>query len=382
MNEIQPSRVAQVLGVALPIIQGPFGGGLSTTRLAAVVSESGGLGSYGAHNLAPEEIGRVAAELRALTSRPFALNLWVSDHDPGGLALDEREFERVTRLFEPWYRELGVELPEMPARYGQRYDEQVEALLEARPPVFSFVFGVPTRAVLAECRRRGIVTVGAATSVAEARLLEEARIDLIVASGFEAGGHRPSFLARAEDALMGTFALTQLVTARIATPVVAAGGIADRRGVRAALALGAEAVQVGTAFLACAESGATEEHRDRMFGDEAFATTLTRAFTGRLARGIRNRWTEEMSALTPGLPPFPIQSWFAGQMRDAARSAQRTDVVALWSGQIAPNLRHRNAAALMNELRKGVVADSTGSQVFTHKATADAARSSTNGGST
>ena len=382
MNEIHASRVAQVLGVALPIIQGPFGGGLSTTRLAAAVSESGGLGSYGAHNLAAEEIGRVATELRALTSRPFALNLWVSDHDPGGLALDQREFERVTRLFEPWYRELGVELSEMPSSYGQRYDDQVEALLEARPPVFSFVFGVPTRAVLAECRRRGIVTVGAATSVAEARLLEEAAVDLIVASGFEAGGHRPSFLARAEDALMGTFALTQLVAARIATPVVAAGGIVDRRGVRAALALGAEGVQVGTAFLACVESGATEEHRASLFGDEAFATTLTRAFTGRLARGLRNRWTEEMGPLAPDLPPFPIQSWFAGQMRDAARSAQRTDVVALWSGQIAPNLRHRNAAALMNELRNGVVAGDAGHQVFTHKAAIDAAHSSTQGGST
>ena len=176
------NRVAQRLGVAYPIVQGPFGGGLSTTRLAAAVSELGGLGSYGAHHLAPEDIGRVAAELRALTSRPFALNLWVSDHDPGGLALDEREFERVTRLFEPWYRELGVEPPAMPARYGERYDEQVDALLAARPPVFSFVFGVPARAVLAECRRRGIVTIGTATSVAEARLLEEAGVDIVVAT--------------------------------------------------------------------------------------------------------------------------------------------------------------------------------------------------------
>jgi nitronate monooxygenase len=352
-------RVAQRLGITQPIVQGPFGGGLSTTRLAATVSELGGLGSYGAHHLAPEEIGRVAAELRALTSRPFAMNLWVSDHDDGGLALDAREFERVTRLFEPWYRELGIEPPAMPARYGERYDEQVDALLEARPPVFSFVFGVPARAVLAECRRRGIATVGAATSVAEARLLEASGVDVIVATGFEAGGHRPSFLARAEDALMGTFALTQLVAARVETPVVAAGGVADRRGVRAAFALGAEGVQVGTAFLACEESGATDEHRDVLFGEEAFATTLTRAFTGRLARGVRNRWTDEMGARTAELPPFPIQSWFAGRMRAPARVARRTDVVALWSGQIAPNLRHRTAAALWDELLNGVATPRT-----------------------
>jgi nitronate monooxygenase len=377
------NSVVQRLGIAQPIVQGPFGGGLSTTSLAATVSELGGLGSFGAHHLAPDEIGRVCAELRGLTSRPFAVNLWVSDHDDGGLALDAREFERVTRLFEPWYRDLGIEPPAMPARYGERYDEQVDALLEARPPVFSFVFGVPSRAVLAECRRRDIATIGAATSVAEARMLEAAGVDVIVATGFEAGGHRPSFLARAEDALMGTFALTQLVTARVRTPLIAAGGIADRRGVRAAFALGAEGVQVGTAFLACEESGATPEHREALFGEEAYATTLTRAFTGRLARGIRNRWTEEMGTRTAELPPFPIQSWFAGKMRASARAARRADVVALWSGQIAPNLRHRTAAAVWDELTNGVAGvGDTRDDFLTLGAAMDAARRSTEGGST
>lgn len=338
------------LGIAHPIIQGPFGGGLSTDRLAAAVSELGGLGSYGAHHLPPDEIGAVARAIRARTARPFALNLWVSDHDPGGRELSAADFERVARIFEPYFRELGLPLPAPPARYGQRFDDQVEALLAAAPPVFSFVFGVPPPAVLAECRRRDIVTIGAATSIAEARLLDEAGVDLIVASGFEAGGHRPTFLGRAEDSLMGTLVLTPLVADRVAAPVIAAGGIADRRGVAAVLALGAQAAQLGTAFLACEESGAPPAHRELLFSERTHATTLTRAFTGRLARGLANRWTRELAARIAELPPYPIQGWFVSQLRAAAIAAGATDLMSLWSSQIAPNLRHHTASALFDSL--------------------------------
>ena len=149
---------------------------------------------------------------------------------------------------------------------------------------------------------------------------------------------------------MGTLTLVQLVSDRVKAPVIAAGGIADGRGVRAAFALGAQAVQIGTAFLACEESGTTDAHRDVLFSERAQHTTLTRAFTGRLARGVRNRWTEEMGSRLDALPPFPITSWFVSKLRPAAVAAGRTDLVSLWSGQIAPNLRHRNAVALMQSL--------------------------------
>ncbi|MBZ4422979.1 nitronate monooxygenase family protein [Myxococcus sp. RHSTA-1-4] len=352
MSETRSSKTEAVrrLGVRYPIVQGPFGGGLSSTRLAATVSNLGGLGSYGAYSLTPDEIFQVAKELRSLTSNPFALNLWVSDHDPGGLELSPEEFDRVYALFEPYYRELGVEKPERPQRYAQKFEEQVEALLEARPPVFSFVFGVPSAPLLAECRRRGIVTIGAATSIAEAQALDGAGVDLIVATGFEAGGHRPSFLARAEDSLMGTLALTPLVADRVKAPVIAAGGIGDGRGIRAVLTLGAQAAQLGTAFLACEESGASPEHRAALFSDQSQRTALTRAFSGRLARGLRNRWSDEMGPRVPELPPFPILGWFASKLKPAALAAGRTDLVSLWSGQIAPNLRHRTAPALMESL--------------------------------
>jgi nitronate monooxygenase len=339
------------LGISHPIVQGPFGGGLSTVSLAATVSNLGGLGSYGAHVLSPDELLRVTADLRAATSRPFAINLWISDHDPGGRELAAADFARVAEIFEPYFRELGVPLPAAPPpRYGEAYAEQIEALLEAAPPVFSFVFGVPAPRILAECRRRGIITVGTATSLAEARALEAANVGLIVATGAEAGGHRPTFLGRAEDALMGTFALTQLLSSRVKVPVIAAGGIADRRGIAAALTLGASAAQLGTAFLACAESGAAPLHRQLLFSERAHATTLTRVFTGRLARGLVNRMTRELGPRLAELPPFPIQSWFVSQLRAAAVAAENPELMSLWSGQIAPALHHRSAAELFASL--------------------------------
>lgn len=353
MSVWQATEATRILGIAHPIIQGPFGGGLSTVKLAATVSNMGGLGSYGAHVLAPDEIVRLAGELRAQTSKPFALNLWVSDHDEGGEALDAESFERAWKLFAPYFAELGIDEPEPPVHFHPAFDKQVEALIEARPPVFSFVFGIPSRAILQACRVRSIVTVGAATTIAEAQALDEAGVDLIVATGFEAGGHRPSFLARAEDSLMGTFALTQLVSRRVKRPVVAAGGIADADGLRAALTLGAQAGQIGTAFLACAESNATEAHRAVLFSEQAQQTVLTRAFSGRLARGVHNRWSAEWAARAADIAPFPVQNWFLSKLRPAAISAGRTDLVSLWGGQIAPNLRHRSAAALMASLIEG-----------------------------
>jgi nitronate monooxygenase len=350
MGKIAVTDAARHLGVRYPIVQGPFGGGLSTPHLTAAVSNRGGLGSFGAHHLAPEGIGPAIAEIRARTSAPFAVNLWVSDHDEGGLHLAQDQFDRAYELFAPYFAEMGLEKPTPPAVYHQQFLQQVEAMLETAPPVFSFVFGIPAAPILEACKRRGIITIGAATSIAEAQALDAAGVDLIVATGMEAGGHRPSFLARAEDSLMGTFALIQLISPRVKAPVIAAGGIVDGRGVRAAMALGAQAAQLGTAFLACEESGTTKAHRDLLFSDAALNTALTRAFSGRLARGMRNRWMAEMASHADRLPPFPVQGWFANHLKVAAVEQGRTDLVALWSGQIAPNIKHKTADLLMDAL--------------------------------
>jgi nitronate monooxygenase len=338
------------LGLRYPIIQGPFGGGQSTELLAATVSNLGGLGSYGAHTLSPTQIGQVVGKIKSLTSKPFNMNLWVSDHDPGGQSISQADFDRAFEFYAPYFRELGVDKPVLPERFHQSFAEQIDALIEAAPPVISFIFGLPGPEVLAACRQRGIVTVATITSIAEAKLAEQAGVDVIVATGFEAGGHRPSFLASAEDSLMGTMALTPLVADRVKLPVVAAGGIVDGRGIRAVLTLGAQAAQIGTAFLACEESAATPQHRAILLGGHAQPTALSRGYTGRLSRSIANRWSEEMKRHAPRILPFPIQNWLTSHLRAAAVKAGRTDLISLASGQAAPNLRHRTAAQLMQAL--------------------------------
>jgi nitronate monooxygenase len=344
------TEVTKRLNIRYPIIQGPFGGGLSSTTLVAAVSNAGGLGSFGAHHLTPAQLRDVATAIRTLTTHPFAMNLWVGDHDSNGHQISQEEFDANLARLRPYYQELGIPEPSYPERFGQRFDEQIEALLEVRPPVFSFVFGIPPRSVLEECRRRGIRTIGTVTTIAEAQLLDEAQVDLIVASGFEAGGHRASFVKSPEESLTGTFALIPKVVDRVHTPVVAAGGIADGRGVAAALALGAQGVQIGTAFLACEESNVSPAHRDKLFSPDADNTALTRVYSGRLARGIRNRFMDEMAPYVQDLPPYPSQGWFTGQFKKAALEQGRSDVISLWAGQAAPLLRDRNAATLLEHL--------------------------------
>lgn len=345
------SETTARLGIDCPIIQGPFGGGLSTSRLVAAVSNAGGLGSFGAHVLAPLEIERMAEEIRTLTRRPFALNLWVSNRDDG---IDRAEFEARRVAFAPVYEELGVEPPDWPEAEEDSFERQAEAVLRARPRVFSFVFGIPARAILEECRRLGIVTIGAATTVEEALAIEEAGVDMVVATGFEAGGHRPSFLRRAEDSLMGTMALVAIVRDRARIPVIAAGGIANGRGVAAALALGAGAVQLGTAFLACEESGASATHRDALFGEGNGRTILSRAMTGRLARYLINGYIDEFESAGTRALPYPAQGWLTEPMRRRASELGRRDRMALYASQATPLARHRTVAALMGALAAGV----------------------------
>lgn len=344
------TRIARRLGLRYPIIQGPFGGGLSTLRLAATVSNAGGLGSYGAHLLSPAQIRDLAAELRSATARPFALNLWVSNHDEGGQSMTPSAFGAGREIFRPHYEKLGISIPSRYESDPWDFETQVAAILEVRPAVFSFVFGIPRPEILAECRRLNIVTIGAATTVAEAVAIEQTGADMVLATGCEAGGHRPSFLRSAEESLIGTLALVPQIADKVKIPVIAAGGIANARGVAAVLALGAQAVQLGTAFLACEESGTNDAHREKLFGAEAATTKLSRHFTGRLARFIPNALLDELETEQKETLPYPLQSWFTGFIKRAAAEQGRSDSMALYAGQGAPLLRHRKAAALMTAL--------------------------------
>jgi nitronate monooxygenase len=341
---------AQRLRLLAPIVQGPFGSGLSAVDLVVAVSEAGGLGSFGVHHLSGDGIRDVAAAIRSRTLRPFALNLWIPFADSEHPPISDDAFEQAVELLQRHYSQLHVQRPLRPARFTPPYAEQIDAVLKARPDVFSFVFGIPEPGVLRRCRELGIMTLGTVTTVDEAIAMERAGVDAVVASGFEAGGHRISFLRAAEDSLVGTMALVPQVVDALSIPVVAAGGIGDGRGVAAALCLGAQAAQIGTAFLACDESAASELHREQLRSPHARDTALTRAFTGRLARGIRNRFIDDMRAHETEVVPYPVQAWLTAQYKQAAVAQERADLLPLWSGQSAALIRHRRAADLFTSL--------------------------------
>lgn len=341
------------LGLPWPIVQGPFGGGLSSVALVSAVNAAGGLGSFGVHHLHADQIMQVTRDLRAATAAPFALNLWIPLRDePEHPVISDMQWDRAVRRLQPFFEELKLDLPPRPtpSAVWPDYAQQIEALLEARPAVFSFVFGIPSPAILSRCQQLGIVTIGAATTPHEACLLEEAGVDMVVATGSDAGGHRVSFTDTPENLLTGTFSLIPQVRDAVRIPVIAAGGIADARGVAAAMALGADAVQIGTAFLACEESNAGRPHQAALRAPGMQGTTLTSSFSGRLSRGLRNRLTTELAQAPEDILPYPWQNWLTGVLKQAAMAQGRADLMSLWSGQAVGLVRHRRAAELMQSL--------------------------------
>ena len=354
------TKATALLGIQYPIIQGPFGGGLSSARLVATVSNAGGMGSFGAYTNTPAEIKNINDDIRKLTDKPYALNLWVSDIDTEALYYSKEAFEKMQALYKPYFDELGLQLPEMSQNIASKFEQQAEAIISAKPAAFSFIFGIPSKEILRECKKQNIKTIGAATTPDEALALEEAGFDFVIATGFEAGGHRPSFLRPAKDSLTGTFSLVPQVADAVKIPVIAAGGVADGRGIAAALTLGASAVQIGTAFLACEESNASETHKELLFSSKARYTSLTNAFTGRLARGTSSRIATEMQTHEKGVAPLPLQSLFLSSLREAAIAQGKTDMITFWAGQSAPLIRYKKA----DELFKALVAET---EMMTHK---------------
>jgi nitronate monooxygenase len=278
------------------------------------------------------------------------MNLWVSMEDDGARTSDASAFNRGLAALAPHLAALGAPRPAYARYLPTRFEDQARVLLDAKVPVISFIFGIPPGDILAECRAEGIVTIGTATTPDEAVALVEAGVDAIVASGFEAGGHRGSFLRSAEDSLMGTVSLVPQIVDVVDVPVIAAGGIGDARGVIATLALGAEAVQMGTAFLACEESGASRLHREALRGRHAGHTGLTKGFTGRLARGLHNRLMEDLNREGTEILPYPLQRALVRNLSIAAEAAGRSDLLPLWAGQSAKLSTCTDVSALLNAL--------------------------------
>lgn len=341
------TQLTDLLPIRYPLIQAPMAG-ITTPELVAASSGAGALGSIGGAMLPPDRLREEIEAVRALTDSPFAVNLFAPIETPPSPA----QVAAMRGALAPWRERLGLEPPRsepQPPPPGA-LEGQLAVVIEERPPVFSFTFGMPPAEALDAMRDAGITLIGTATAPGEAVMLEEAGCDAIVAQGSEAGGHRGTFALPFERALIGTMALVPQVVDAVSVPVIAAGGIMDGRGIAAALALGAAAAQLGTAFIACPESAAPDSYKRSLADSDAAATTVTHAFTGRPARGVRTPFFDELERSGTEIPPYPLQAMLVMELREAGLERDELDVVIRLAGQGAPMVRELSAAELVAQL--------------------------------
>jgi nitronate monooxygenase len=345
------TEFSRKLSLGLPVIQAPMAGGPSSQELVAACSAAGALGSFGFAYTQPDDMRKQSAFVRSKTDRPFGINLFVSAQpEPVEPGAQRSALEAVAR----YYKELGLPAPEpVRAPYAPDLEAQLSAVEEIRPRVFTTHLGVLPKEKIKAIQSRGIVVGGSATCIAEAKQLEQLGYDFVIAQGGEAGGHRGTYLRDPYEALTGTFALVRLIVRATTLPVVAAGGIMDGAGIAAVLALGAQAAQLGTAFIPCPESGAPQVHKNELLKRTEDETSITEKFSGKPARGLANRFMKEMGA-APQLV-FPAQNKVTGALRQASAKAGRPDFVAMWAGQAAPLSRALPAAELVARLEAETV---------------------------
>ncbi len=337
------TALTERLDIRYPIIQAPLAGGPGTPQLAAAISNAGGLGSLAGGYPQPEALRQAIAEMRALTDRPFAVNLALGGAAPG----DPARLARARELLAPYRAELGLP-PESPMPpEPPEFEELLDVVMGERVAAVSFIFGAPDTVYLDLLRDAGIVTFGTATHLLEAIVLEESGVDFIVAQGAEAGGHRGTFIGHPEQGLVGILTLVPLLAKHIRVPIIAGGGIMDGRGIAAARILGAAGIQMGTAFLACPESGASPAYKALLSEGSEIATTLSRVFTGRVGRVLRNRLVNELHPHEADLPGFPLQLFLTEELRQTAAERDLTDFMALWAGQGCHLSENRPAAELI-----------------------------------
>ncbi|WP_313369405.1 NAD(P)H-dependent flavin oxidoreductase [Achromobacter animicus] len=345
----------ELLKLTHPIIQAPMAGGATTVDMVAEASKAGALGSLGGAYMTPEQIEAAAEEVRVRTDRPFAINLFASV-PPEPMQGDA---SRMLALMARYHEQLGLPAPETPGPQADPLPGQLEAVLRIRPAVLSFTFGRLPAEALARCRELGILTVGTATTVREAQALEQDGVDAIVAQGAEAGGHRGTFLDAFEASMIGTMALVPQVVDAVSVPVIASGGIMDGRGIAAALALGADFAQMGTAFLTTEESGISDAYKAVVSASRAEQSRITRGFSGRPARGIANAFMRDVDAIGGDILPYPLQNALTRPMRTAGGKSGNINVLSLWAGQGAPLARRESTAELIQRLARETAAAQT-----------------------
>ena len=340
------SRLAARLGIDVPLIQAPMAA-VSTPEMAAAVSNAGGLGMLASAMLTTDGFVDAMATVRQATNKPFGVNFFV--HDPP--ELDPGREAKLRERLAPYYDELGIEQPGELA-IAPRFDAaMLDAVLETTPALATFHFGLPEPAELDAVKASGALVLSSATTVAEAMQLEADGADAIIAQGYEAGGHRGTFASAFDDAQVGTFALVPQVVDAVSVPVIAAGGIGDGRGIAAALALGADAVQIGSAFMRCPEAATSELQRKALAAASDAGTRVTRALTGRPARALANRYVREMGDYDEAdLPDYPLIRGLAGPLGAAAAKSGSDDFSTMWAGQAAALGREMPAAELVTTL--------------------------------
>ena len=337
----------QLLGIELPIIQAPMAG-VQGSALAVAVSNAGGLGSLPCALLGLDAIRGELSAIAAQTAKPVNVNFFC--HTPPAFNAERDAIWKAA--LSPYYRAFGIDPETIPTAPGRApFDAEAAALLsEFKPAVVSFHFGLPSRELLAQVKRTGSKILSSATTVDEAVWLETHGADAIIAQGLEAGGHRGMFLSEDLTTQVGTLALVPQIVEKVRIPVIAAGGIADSRGVAAAMALGAAGVQVGTAYLLCEEATTSALHRAALKSEAARHTAVTNLFTGRPARGIVNRIMRELGPISTASPAFPLAASAMAPLRAHAESRGSDDFTPLWSGQNNRGCKEISAGALTREL--------------------------------
>jgi nitronate monooxygenase len=329
-----------------PIIQGPMAGGASTPELIAAVSNAGALGSLAASLLAPEAMREQVGRIRALTSQPFQINLFVLQTP----SPSEQEVADAIERLRPAWEAAGMTSLPVPAKWCEDFNAQFAALLELRPPVASFTFGILSAAQVQQLHDAGIAVIGTITTVDEAVAWQQIGADAVVASGIECGGHRGTFLGPQEDATLTGHELWPLVAAAVDIPVIAAGAIMTGADIRSALNMGAAVVQMGTAFLVCEESGIGDLYREKLLNAGNTPTRLTRSFSGRYARGLENEFIRQMKPVELEVPAYPVQNALTTAIRAAAAKQGNAELMSLWAGTGVARARPMKAAQLVSTL--------------------------------
>jgi nitronate monooxygenase len=350
MTSSSQSDHSQKLGLKYPLIVAPMAGGPSSVELVAACSAAGALGSMGAAYSNPAAIVQFADAVRQRTDRPFAINLFIPTPVP---RIDRDQIDRAIAATAHYRAELGLSTPDVVPPFEEDFDAQFEAVLKAKPAVLSFVLGLLRDEHSKAARKAGILLIGTATTLAEAQALDDSGVDAVALQGFEAGGHRGIFDARASDEEIPLHDLLAQCVGRVRAPLIAAGGIMAAPHVDAALRAGAQVVQLGTAFLACAEAGTSKPYKTRLLDPAGRSTRTTRAFSGRLARGIENRFMNEMAAKADAILPFQAQNKFTRDIRNASAARGSTDFLSLWAGTGEGDLWQGPAAELIDRLFRG-----------------------------